>query len=154
MEIQEKTINGWTYRSGYVNGLAGVAVTARLMNIVGPALEKIDGPGKAEAKLASAIMADPRLEDHILFFVDKLGPVTQVAFGQDENGRELSFTMNRASVDRHYAGRTGDLIQWLVWSLLEVNCKDFLGDLLAKSSAQGSTKTGALPSPSLAGRTG
>jgi hypothetical protein len=154
VEIQEKQIGAWLYRTTPLTAVPGIKLTARLMNILGPALAKIETDKDAETtskSVAAAVMSDPKLEEHILFFVDLLGPVT-MAIAHDGT-REVSLHLRRADFDKHFAARQAEMLEWLWWAI-EVNSKDFLGELFAKANEARATKTAALKSPSPAAKPG
>jgi hypothetical protein len=147
---QEKQIGEWTYTVPQLPATQALKLTARVMNVLGPALER-GGAGDQKAFVA-ALMSNEKLDEHLDFFVTMLGP-TCLAKKFDERGQEVTCHLNRADFDKHFVGRMSDLSEWLMFAL-EVNLGDFLGGLLAKAGAQKAAAARALQSPSPAAKSG
>lgn len=114
LETKSHTINGFTYDIAQLGAKQGRIVLARVLRIVGVAAEAAD----PVAKLASAL-TDAEIE----FLCDTFAKTTM--FGQADTGNRVPL---KDQFDLHFAGRYGDMIQWL-WAALMVNYESFFSEL-------------------------
>ncbi len=123
--MKTKEIDGFTYQVAVVSPRAGIKLSARVVNIIAPAIDKIPWEGKPTEEqvlqIIKAVMTSESLGDHLDFFVDQFAALTQVI---SLDGTR-SFTL-KDQFDAHFTGRQGAVFQWLFYAF-QTNLSSFLG---------------------------
>jgi len=122
VEIQEITIDGYTYKVTPAPATVSLRAAARVANVLGPMMAGLradDSEAGAFARAMAYFFQSPMLGDHLDALCTMFSPHTQVF----KDGK--SFTLKDA-FDQHFAGRLDRLLKWLAFSL-KVNLSTFLG---------------------------
>jgi hypothetical protein len=112
-ETKTVTISGVEYQITQLGAKQGRAVLARLLKILGPA---------AEATNPVVELSKTVTEDELEFLCSTFAKVTQFS---PESGKLFLLA---DQFDLHFAGKYGEMFQWL-WACLEANYATFLGGL-------------------------
>ncbi len=140
MSTQTDTIelDGNTYQVKQFGAKRADAILARLLIILGPALEKIDSEDEADLfrELTGAfagLSRNLKVPDVEWIRDQMLEGTTWVRRGMDQNGNEIQIPTPLAQCyDTHFKGRTASRMK-LIGFALKVNFSDFLAELDVKS---------------------
>jgi hypothetical protein len=114
-DVQEHVIDGFTYKVEKLGAKIGKRVLARMIRLVGPAIEAEN----TLDKLCTAF-SDEQLD----FFCDTFAAATRFSA---EDKPEIEFLL-KDKFDEHFAGRYGAMMQWLKASV-ETNYANFFDEL-------------------------
>lgn len=136
--------DGHTYVVGYAPTSEALAAGARLLNMLGPALDGFRGGFMGAI---GGLLRDPSLGDHTIALAKTFAKYTQVS-------RPDGGTVTLSEVfEVHFQGRLGAFAKWIEFAV-KVNLSDFLGVLSEKlGEAQDAASSPSKP-PNPAGKTG
>ncbi len=120
-KTDSKTIGGLEYRVSQLGAVKGRAVFLRIVKLVGPAIASVVKGGKIDMKnvdLGDLFKRVELTEEDLTFFCDAFAEKTFVVL-PDKKAPRLDHVF-----DAHFAGKYGDMMQWLVFCV-SVNFADF-----------------------------
>lgn len=115
-EVREHVIDGFTYKVEKLGAKVGKRVLARMIRIVGPAIEAEN----TLEKLCSSLT-----DEHLDFLCDTLAAATR--FSPEDNPKNVEWLL-KDQFDDHFSGRYGAMMKWLKASV-ETNYVNFFEEL-------------------------